>query len=99
MIYISSFVVTCIKNLLFYFINCLVILSHRIGGNQKIIDKRGSRMLETVSSIAIFCDKWQLKTPFLTNFDLCSSIVLTLRLSPIRCVYLTYMHSLYANFD
>ena len=44
------------------------------------IDEHGSKLIETVLSIAI-ChqsgDKWQLKTLLLKIFDLCSSIVLT----------------------
>ena len=44
------------------------------------IDKRGSKLLETVFSIAIcrqLGDKWQSKTLSLAIFDLHSSIVLT----------------------
>ena len=44
------------------------------------IDERGSKISKTLLSIAICrqsCDKWQLKSLFLTIFDLRSSMVLT----------------------
>ena len=52
-----------------------VCYSHRTGGNRK----RGSKLLETVFSIAIcrqLGDNWQSKNLLLTIFDLRSSIVL-----------------------